>query len=149
VTLENLLTDSPHTAIALVLWYKMGKMEGRMDMIANKLGIVMPPRPKGPRKALASMLGLALVFVAFVPAAGCALNRPYMSTTTTSTNGTALHQVTKATTLAFWPASSEVMKQRVSSGKTQSIGQEGISETAGPTTNDVQVLTNLRAILGR
>ena len=55
----------------------------------------------------------------------------------------------KATTVALWPATTEVAKQKLTAGKTLGIGSEGVSETAGATTNDVQILNGLRAILGR
>ena len=93
------------------------------------------------------MIVLALAFAfAFT---GCALNRPLVRETTTGTNGLVNERVMKATTLALWPATTEVAKQRLSAGKTLGIGSEGISETAGATTNDVQILNALRAILGK
>lgn len=82
-------------------------------------------------------------------ACGCALNRPLVRETTTGTNGVVTERTMKATTLALWPATTEVAKQRVSAGKTLAIGSEGVSETTSATTNDVQVLNALRAILGR
>lgn len=95
----------------------------------------------------------ALVLLTFLTAlalvTGCALNRPLVRETTTGTNGLVTERTMKATTLALWPATTEVAKQRLSAGKTLSIGSEGISETAGATTNDVAILNALRAILGK
>ena len=89
----------------------------------------------------------ALLFV--VGVIGCALNRPYIRESITATNGVVTERTMKATTLALWPATTEVAKQRLTAGKTLGIGSEGVSETAGATTNDVQILNGIRAILGK
>jgi hypothetical protein len=80
---------------------------------------------------------------------GCALNRPLIQETVMTTNGVTTSRMMKSTTIALWPATSELVKQKLSAGKTLSVGTDGLSETAGATTNDVQILNSLRAILGR
>lgn len=145
MNLDELADNAPSVVIGALLWYRMGRMEGHQEMIMRELKIEPLPKRKG---GLAGFLCiLAAPFLGMGP--GCAMNRPYMLTESTSTNGAAVRNISKATTLAIWPATSEVMKQRISNGKTQSIGQEGIVESAQLSTNDSRVISDIRAILGR
>lgn len=93
-----------------------------------------------------------IALLALIAFTGCALNRPYIkekSTTTTSTNGvsiTTMDRMLKVTTLAFWPADTEVTKQKASAGKTLSTGVEDVTAKGGGT-NMVGALSELRQIL--
>ena len=106
-----------------------------------------PPRGAQPTLAIAAVLaGLLCVCCLFT---GCALQRPYIHERTESTNGIVQLRTMKATSVALWPATAELAKGRLSAGKTLAIGVDGETTTAGATTNDVEVLKNLRGILGR
>lgn len=146
MTLEQWLPEAPVAAVLGLLFHRIGRMEGHQELIMRALKI--EPIGKAERRRT-GFLGLFLVLttVGLGPFVfhGCAFNRPYMSTE--GTNGT--RQITKATTFALWPASTEVSKQRVSSGKTQSIGQEGLDQQSGLSTNDAAGLDSIRRILGR
>lgn len=81
---------------------------------------------------------------------GCALNRPYIKekTTSTATNGvvTVSDRMLKVTTLALWPADTEVTKQKASAGKTLSTGVDDVTAKGGGT-NLVTALSELRQIM--
>ena len=112
-----------------------------------------------------TFLRLAAAVAAFA-LVGCAFNRPvirehtteqkvtYVPATTNSpamlfTNTVATDREASAKTFALWPATSELGKQRLTAGKTLSIGTEGLEEHAGLGTNDTQALRDIRAILGK
>lgn len=97
----------------------------------------------------ASAAIFAVLFLAAILAPGCAMQRPYISGRTESTNGVIQSRTVKSTAIALWPATSELAKGRMSAGKTLSVGVEGQALESGSGTNDVEVLRNLRAILGR
>lgn len=97
--------------------------------------------------AAAAILAALLLAVFLTP--GCALQRPYISERTETTNGVIQSRTVKSTAVAIWPATSELAKGRLSAGKTLSVGVEGQALESGAGTNDVEVLRNLRAILGR
>jgi hypothetical protein len=80
--------------------------------------------------------------------AGCAYNRPTMRTETRGTNGTVTLSETSARTFALWPATSTVERQKLSNGKTQSIGTDGIDQQGGGT-NLVEALRSIDSILGK
>lgn len=73
------------------------------------------------------LLALATAFT------GCALNRPSFRIQTTSTNGTVTVQEMRLTSLAFWPATIDLAKQKAGMGKTWSLGTEGLKEETGGT----------------
>lgn len=97
--------------------------------------------------AAAAILAVLLLAVFLTP--GCALQRPYISERTETTNGVIQSRTVKSTAVAIWPATSELAKGRLSAGKTLSVGVDGQALESGAGTNDVEVLRNLRAILGR
>lgn len=145
-TIVGLAKESPVVLILVLLWHRIGKMEGHQELIMRNLKIE-PVRKRG-----GTLLGMLVIFCTFGVAnvaPGCALNRPYLMTTT-STNGTT-RSIGKITTIAIGPGMSEVMKQtaRQSTKSGQSIGQEGVETAAGLTTNETRALGDIRAILGR
>lgn len=89
-----------------------------------------------------ALIGIAICFV------GCAINRPYIAEKSTGTNGVVNERIVKSTSLALWPATTELSKQRVSAGKTLTVGTDGLSETTGGT-NVVDALRALDSILGK
>jgi hypothetical protein len=97
--------------------------------------------------AVAAIFAVLLLAVIFTP--GCAMQRPYISERTETTNGVIQSRTVKSTAVALWPATSELAKGRLSAGKTLSVGVDGQALESGAGTNDVEVLRNLRAILGR
>jgi len=109
--------------------------------------VTSPPRAAQPTLAVAAILAGLLCVCALI--AGCALQRPYIHERTETTNGVVQLRTMKATSVAIWPATAELAKGRLSAGKTLAIGVDGETTTAGATTNDVEVLKNLRGILGR
>lgn len=77
---------------------------------------------------------VVLVAVLFVLAtAGCAYRRPQMETEERGTNGTVRIVRTSSPTWALWPATQELNRERLSNGKTQSIGSEGVTQETGAT----------------
>jgi hypothetical protein len=88
-----------------------------------------------------------MLFLAIV-ACGCAVNRPVLTETVTSTNGTVTTRSMKVTTFALWPATTSLEKQRVTLGKTFGVGTEGLKEDGGGT-NVVEALRSLDSILGK
>lgn len=85
-------------------------------------------------------------------ATGCALNRPKLEETTTTTDkaGSVVVQrrSLKVTSFAFWPAQTEVSKQTATVGKTLSTGAAGLREETGGT-NVTEALKHLDSILGK
>jgi hypothetical protein len=80
--------------------------------------------------------------------AGCATNHATVRTEERSTNGTVVIRTSEVITRASWPATSELTRQKVSNGKTQSIGTDGLSQEGGGT-NVVDALRSLDSILGK
>lgn len=78
------------------------------------------------------MTQTALV-VAMALLAGCAWNRPLYTETSTTTNGTVTVKRLSVATIAIWPATTSLEKQRVSIGKTMSVGTTALSEDSGST----------------
>ena len=94
---------------------------------------------------------LVVILAAFscLITAGCAYNRPVLRSETRSTNGVVTVAETSVRTFALWPATSELVKQRVSNGaKSQSVGTEGLDQQGGGT-NLVEALKALDSILGK
>lgn len=95
------------------------------------------------------MKALALLFpVALALGCGCALNRPFLTETTTGTNGVTTTRTLKVTTLALWPATTTLERQKATLGKTLGLGTEGLKEDGGGT-NVVEALRAIDSILGR
>jgi hypothetical protein len=80
--------------------------------------------------------------------AGCAYNRPVMRTEARTTNGVVTLTETSVRTFALWPATSALDAQKVSNGKTQSVGTTGLEQQGGGT-NLVEALKALDSILGK
>jgi hypothetical protein len=93
------------------------------------------------------LIGLGLV-VGLVGCVGCAWNRPLYTERTTGTNGTVTVKKLSVATLAIWPATTSLEKQRVSIGKTMTVGTSGLSEDGGGT-NMVDALKAIDSILGK
>lgn len=95
-----------------------------------------------------TFLLLILVPVSLLLTVGCAYNRPVLRTESRGTNGTVTLSETSVRTFALWPATTTVERQRVSNGKTQSVGTEGIEQSGGGT-NLVEALKALDSIIGK
>ena len=91
---------------------------------------------------------ILLIPLCLMLTAGCAYNRPTIRTETRTTNGFVSLSETSARTFAVWPATSTVDRQRLSNGKTQSVGTEGLAQEGGGT-NLVEALKALDSILGK
>lgn len=84
---------------------------------------------------------LALFAMSFaISLFGCAMQRPFIQEERSGTNGVTSKRIAKQTAIAFWPATSELAKGRITAGQSLSIGVEGQSLESGATTNDVEVL---------
>lgn len=79
---------------------------------------------------------------------GCVVNRPVVSETVTTTNGVTTTRMLKVTSVALWPASQQIDKQRVSLGKTFGVGQTGMEQEGGGT-NMIEALKHLDSIVGK
>lgn len=77
---------------------------------------------------------------------GCAVNRPVLTETTTTTNGVTTTKSLRMTSFALWPATTTIDKQRGSVGKTLSVGTEG-AELETSNTNAAATLRELRLLL--
>lgn len=71
---------------------------------------------------------ISLTLLASLLFAGCAMNRQYATTETTSTNGVVTVTTAKAWTLAIGDARQVIEKSRASAGKTSSVGMEGLEQ---------------------
>jgi hypothetical protein len=80
---------------------------------------------------------------------GCAFNRPHFRETVTSTNGTVTVRELTVPTWALWPATASLDRQRASLGRTFSLGQSGLEQDGGGSTNALETLKALDAILGK
>jgi hypothetical protein len=87
-----------------------------------------------------------LLCLAAAALAGCAWQKPTLRTEERSTNGTVRIQETRITSWALWPATQEIARQKASNGKTQSIGQEALSQDGG-STNVASTLRELRLLV--
>ena len=83
-----------------------------------------------------------------IASVGCAFNRPNYKRTTYQTNGVVIVERLSVPTYAIWPATTELGKQRVSIGKTISVGTSALSEDGGGT-NMVEALRAIDSILGK
>jgi hypothetical protein len=80
--------------------------------------------------------------------AGCAVNRPQFYEKTTGTNGVVMERRLAVSTWTFWPATSEIGKQKASLGKTFSLGQSELDQSGGGT-NMVEALKSIDSIIGK
>ena len=77
------------------------------------------------------------------------MNNPKFISETHSTNGVVEIRRLSVPTIAIWPATSEMAKQKASlSQKTFTLGTEGLKEEGGGT-NMVEALKMLDSILGK
>ncbi len=81
-------------------------------------------------------------------AVGCAINRPVITETVTGTNGVTTTRTLKVTSMAVWPATTSLERQKVTIGKTLSVGTDGLTQEGGGT-NVVETLRALDSILGK
>lgn len=90
----------------------------------------------------------AFLTIAFA-LSGCAFNRPSIVTIETNpTNGIVSLKRTHALTLALWPATADIAKQKLSNGKTHSIGIYDMDLQTG-STNLIELLKVLDSIAGK
>lgn len=80
---------------------------------------------------------------------GCALNRPYIQEKTVNKDGSSVTRTVKLTTIATWPATQEISKQRGSLGKTLSAGTANADQESTGGTNGVEALRVIDQILGK
>ena len=87
-------------------------------------------------KKLLTVIGIGIITLG----TGCAFNKVESS----STQGTNITTI-KVRTYAFWPATSTLDKQKISAGKTLSVGTEGLVQEGGGTNiaNTISALTDL------
>lgn len=88
--------------------------------------------------------------IALIAAAlcGCAVNRPIITERTIEPGGAVTEKTLKLMSFAIWPATQTIDKQRMSLGKTFSVGQSQFEqETSG--TNIVEALRAIDSILGK
>jgi hypothetical protein len=90
-----------------------------------------------------------LCLLAVIALTGCAFNRPnYYETTYNPTNGVTTVKRLSVPTWALWPATSSLEKQRVSVGKTMSVGTGNLEQDSG-STNLVEALKAIDSILSK
>jgi len=87
---------------------------------------------------------LALVWLV----SGCVVNRPVLTERVVNTNGVVTERSLRINSFAIWPATQSLDKQKVSLGKTFSVGQEGLEQEAGGT-NIVEALRAIDSIIGK
>lgn len=80
---------------------------------------------------------------------GCAINRPFIQEKITAKDGTVTVRTVKLTTIATWPATQEISKQRGSLGKTLSAGTFNADQETVGGTNGVEALRVINDILGK
>jgi hypothetical protein len=76
--------------------------------------------------------------------AGCAYHRPQLRSEERATNGVVRVVETSSPGWALWPATQDLTRERLSNGKTQSIGVEGLTQDGGGT----NVADTIRALSG-
>jgi hypothetical protein len=86
-----------------------------------------------------------ILFLAII-ACGCAVNRPVLKETTTTTNGIVTVKELRMTTFAIWPATTTFEKQRGSVGKTLTVGTEQLEQETS-STNAAATLRELRMLI--
>jgi hypothetical protein len=82
-----------------------------------------------PKLLSAGLAGLG----AWLLLTGCAVSRPVITESVTTTNGVTTSRSLRVTQFALWPATQSVAKQRASLGKTFSFGSEGLELDGGST----------------
>jgi hypothetical protein len=91
---------------------------------------------------------IILLLAAVLTCAGCAFNRPHLTETIISPDGTKTVRELIVPSWVLWPATSSLEKQRVSLGKTFSVGTSGLEQESGGT-NVVEALRAIDSILGK
>lgn len=90
-----------------------------------------------------------LLLVALLAGVSCAYNRPHFTETVINpTNGVTTVRTLIVPTWVLWPAVSSLDKQRVSLGRTFSVGTSGLEQDSGGT-NMVEALRAIDSILGK
>ena len=79
---------------------------------------------------------------------GCVVNRPVVYERTYDINGLTSERELRINSFALWPATQSLDKQRVSLGKTFSVGQSGMEQEGGGT-NIIEALRAIDSILGK
>lgn len=79
---------------------------------------------------------------------GCAITRPHVVETTTTTNGVISRRELWLSSFAVWPGSQLIAKERASAGKTLSAGFTDAQQEGGGT-NLVDALKAIDSILGK
>ncbi len=102
-------------------------------------------RSTGTRIRTAGIVALAGLWMGNL-LTGCAVNRPVLTETTTTTNGTVTTKELRMTSFALWPATTSIDKQRGSVGKTLSVGTEQLEQETS-STNAAATLRELRLLL--
>ena len=145
------------TGAGAVAWSWIDQAHHIMQILVTLAGLVWWARlwwtnanlkPPASDKVRSPALVIACAVILSMFAAGCAYNRPTLRTETRTTNGVVSVSETSARTFALWPATSTVERQRLSNGKTQSVGTEGLEQQGGGT-NLVEALRALDSILGK
>jgi hypothetical protein len=91
-------------------------------------------------------LQLAVLTVAFA-LCSCAINRPSIVTEEHGTNGVVTIRRTHSLTMALWPATSEIAKQKLGNAKGHSIGTYDLEQKSD--TNLLAALEVLKAIVSK
>ena len=100
--------------------------------------------PPGGGLSLVRQLGAILLLVL----CGCAVNRVTLRTEETGTNGVTTVRITRSSTWALWPATSDLHKQRVTNLRGHGVGTEELHQETGGT-NVVAALHALDSILSK
>lgn len=98
--------------------------------------------PSIPSEKITIPISIALFSILF---SGCAINKPKMREEIIGTNGVKTVRELSATSWAFWPATQTIDKQKVTLGKTFSVGTDGVVQETGSTNvaDTVRALSDL------
>lgn len=137
----------PHTATLLFLISSVTK-----DAV-NRVGDWLDDgKPNGSWSVSGGGPGTTTTLLAIAAAVlltGCSINNPKFYSETRSTNGTVEIRRLSIPTMALWPATTDLAKQKAGlTAKSFSLGTEGLREETG-STNVVEALRALDSILGR
>ena len=114
-----------------------------LDNKANPPAAHDGPKPPNIAQNLSMFCVLGLLLT------GCAINRPFIQEKITAKDGTVTVRTVKLTTIATWPATQEISKQRGSLGKTLSAGTLSAEQETVGGTNGVEALRVINDILGK
>lgn len=136
----------PHTATLLFL------ISSVVKDVVNRVGDWLDDgRPNGsfnlpgsgPTATALLVVGLGLLV------GGCSINNPKFYSETRGTNGVVEIRRLSVPTMALWPATTDLAKQKAGlSTKTFSLGTDGLQADGGGT-NMVEALRSLDSILGK